>query len=411
MNILQAWPRRRIAIAGAVILGLAALAAGAWRLESGPAVETLSVQRGDLRQSVVATGRVESPRRVDIGAVVTGTVVAVPVAEGQSVSAGTLLVKLDDAEPRAAVEQARQALAQADAKLAQLRTTGLPVAGEAARQAEVNVANAERSLARTRDLFARGFVGQAALDESQRARDIAASQAAAARLQRDSQAEGGTEVRLAHAARESARAALGLAQARLDLTTIAAPVGGVLIQRSVERGGVVQPGKTLLTLSPTGETQVVVQLDEKNLPLVHLGQAALASADAYPERRFAARVAYINPAVDALRGSVEVKLAVPEPPGYLLQDMTVSVDIEAAMLTGVLTLPAEALRPGDWVMVVRSGRTVRQQLKVGARGAGRIEVIEGLAEGEAVLPAVAATPGEGQPVRVAAARAQGARRP
>ena len=314
--------------AAGVLSGVAMLAA--WRIAAGPAVPAYAVTRQDLVQTVVASGRVDSPRRVEVASPVTGLVASVPVAEGQAVAAGQLLVMLDDAEASAAVEQARHAVAQAEAKLAQLRYTALPVAGEAARASEATLANAERQLARSKELLARGFIGQAALDEAQRNRDVAASQLAAARLQRDSQSEGGTDQVLAQAALQQARAGLRLAEARLEYLSIEAPVAGVLISRSVERGNVVQPGKTLLVLSPAGEMQLVVQVDEKNLPLLRVGQAAIASADAYPAQRFAATVAYINPAVDPLRGSVQVKLSVPQPPPYLLQDMTVSVDVEVA---------------------------------------------------------------------------------
>ncbi len=78
--------------------------------------------------------------------------------------------------------------------------------------------------------------------------------------------------------------------------TIEAPVDGTLIARNVERGNVVQPGKALMVLSPAGATQLVVQIDEKNLNLLQIGQEALASADAYPGERFAARIVYMNPA-------------------------------------------------------------------------------------------------------------------
>jgi translation initiation factor RLI1 len=73
--------------------------------------------------------------------------------------------------------------------------------------------------------------------------------------------------------------------------------------------------------------QLVLQIDEKNLHLLRLNQAAVASADAYPDQKFDAELVYINPRVDPLRGSVEVKLYVPKPPAYLQQDMTVSVDL------------------------------------------------------------------------------------
>ena len=401
--------RKWIYLAVAALL-LAAVALGAWRAGAGPRVGAYAVARADLLQTVVASGRVESPRRVEIGSPVTGTVTSIPVVEGQAVAAGQLLVALDSSEPRAAVDQARFAVEQAEARLAQLGATGLPVASEGARQAEVNLANAERALARSRELFARGFIGQAALDDAQRSRDVAESQWKSARLQRDSQAEGGTEHRLARSALDQARANLRLAQARLDLATLEAPVAGVLISRNVERGAVVQPGKVLMVLSPAGETQLVVQIDEKNLQLVRLGQRALASSDAYPDRRFAAEVAYINPAVDPLRGSVEVKLAVREPPAYLLQDMTVSVDIEVERRTQVLALPADGIREGGWVLVARDGRAVRQPVKLGTRGEGRVEVADGLREGELVVPVAQAAIREGAAIRAAPIPPAGPRR-
>ena len=82
--------------------------------------------------------------------------------------------------------------------------------------------------------------------------------------------------------------------------------------------------------------------------------------------------------------------------------MTVSIDIEAARRPDALSLPCDSVREAGgqpWVMAVRDGRTVRQPVKLGLRGAGRCEVVEGLNEGEVVLPA-SATLGEGR--RVAA---------
>lgn len=374
-----------IMVAGLAACGLAIAAFATWRAAVGPTVEAYRVQRSELTQTVVASGRVESPRRVQLGSAVVGTVAEVPVGEGARVAAGDLLVALDDAEARAAQAQALSAVAQAEAKLAQVRSTSLPMAAEAARQAEATLVNAEATLRRSEELFARGFVGRAALDEARRGRDVAASQLAAARLQRDSGEAGGSEERVALAAIASARAGLAVARARLALMRIEAPAAGVLIARDVERGSVVQPGKTLIVLSPAGPTQLVIALDEKNLGLLRVGQKALASADAFPDRRFETEVAYINPAVDPLRGTVEVKLSVPHPPGYLLEDMTVSVDIEVARLAAALTVPAEAVHDEGWVLVARDGHARRQAVKVGARGSGRVELAQGVDEGELVL--------------------------
>jgi HlyD family secretion protein len=323
--------------------------------------------------------------------VTTGRVTRIPVSEGSSVRRGDVLIELEDADERAAVEQARAAVAQAEAKIRQLRELGLPAAQQSLVQAEAQAIQARRQYERSRELKEKGFVSQAALDDAKRNLDVAESQLDAARLQVKSQGPAGSEAALAQTALAQARANLGLAQAKLDETVIRAPVDGVLIGRAVEPGNVVQPGKELMALAPAGETQIVVQIDEKNLSQLRLGQRALASADAFPRERFAAELAYINPGVDPQRGSVEVKLHVPKPPEYLRQDMTVSVDIEVARRAGVVVVPADAVhdvsgaRP--WVLVIDGGRAGRRDVRVGLRGDGRVEITEGLAPGERVVPA------------------------
>ena len=399
--------RNRISM-GIIAIVLAAMIA-AWRWQAGPSVDAYRVARSPFTHTLVASGRIESPRRVEIGSSLTAAVSAIPVAEGETVGAGQLLIALDDAEARAAVEQAASTLVQAQERIRQLNETALPVAEESVRVSEANYANAQRQWERSRDLHARGFIGEAALDEAARSRDVAHSQRRSSELQRASQSRGGSDYRLAEAALAQARAGLRAAQARLDLFTIEAPQAGVLISRSVEKGNVVQPGKVLMTLAPTGATQAVVLLDERNIHAVAIGQSALVSADAYPQRRFAARVSYINPAVDASRGSVEVKLVIPEPPSYLLQDMTVSVDIEVARSAAALALPTDAIRDdassAPWVLVVRAGRAARQPVKLGTKGDARVEVVEGVAEGELVVPASARAIQEGMRLRAAAREA------
>jgi HlyD family secretion protein len=187
-----------------------------------------------------------------------------------------------------------------------------------------------------------------------------------------------------------ARANLDTAESRLSYATIAAPRDGVLITRSVERGTVVQPGKALLVLAPAGELQLVLQIDERNLGKLSLGQKAQASADAYPDRRFAAIVTYINPGVDISRATVEVKLTVADPPDYLRQDMTVSVDIEVASKDGALVLPVrsvhDALSGQPWVLGIKDGRAAKRPVKLGLRGNSHIEIVDGLGQGDVAIP-------------------------
>ena len=379
---------KKLAVGGIVAV---LLAWGAVRSFFGPSVAVDKVVRRDVVQSLVASGRVETPYRVGIGAQVVGTVAKVPVAEGDRVKAGQALIVLEAREAEALERQAEVAVAQAEARLRQLRELQLPVAGQSLRQAEVNLENARATYERNRRLHESGFIGRSALDESQRALDVAQTQVDSARKQVETARPSGSDYALAASALAQAQASLQAARARLAYTTIRAPRDGILIARDVEAGDVVQPGKSLMVLSPEGETQVVVQIDERNLARLKVGQPALASADAYPNERFKAEVVYLNPGVDPQRGTVEAKLRVAEPPAYLRQDMTVSVDIEVERHPGVLALRAEALRDlgsaKPWVLKVNGARTRRQDVALGLRGEGWAEIRAGLAENDLVVPA------------------------
>ena len=369
----------------------------------GTPVEAHRALRGDLVQTVVASGRIMTPQRVSVGAVVTGRVVRIPVTEGQIVKRGDVLIELDDNDERASAAQARSAVAQAEARVRQLREVGLPAAEQGLVQAQANLTQARRQFDRTRELKDKGFVSQAALDDAQRNLDVAASQLRAAQLQVQSNSPAGSEFAVAQTAAAQARASLGVALARLGETVIRAPVDGTLIARGVEPGNVVQPGKELMALAPSGETQIVVQIDEKNLGQLKLGQKALGSADAYPRERFSAELIYINPGIDALRGSVEVKLRVPTPPEYLRQDMTVSVDIEVARRADAVVVPADTVREANgakpWVLAVDGWHAQRRAVRLGLKGDGRIEVLEGVAPGDRLISAANAMVREGQRVR------------
>ena len=355
----------------------------------GPKTPVVSVVQRDFVQTVVASGRIESPHRVDLGVQITGTVKAIPVNEGQNVAAGEALIQLEDAELVASARQAELAVTQAQAKLRQLREVQAPLAEQALRQAQTNVDAATRTLQRNQELFSKGFIGQAALDEATRAEQITRSQFKIAQQQLNSARAGGSDTAVAEAALSQAQAGADLAHARLRYSQVLAPVAGTLIARNVEPGDAVQAGKVLMVLSPKGETQVVVQIDEKHLNLLKVGQTASVSSDAYPDQRFTAELVYINPGVDAQRGSVEVKLRVAQPPAYVRQDMTVSVDIEVAKRSQAVLVPTEAVHNLDstepWVMKVVSGKATRTPIRLGLRSQGMCEVLEGLSANDQVL--------------------------
>jgi HlyD family secretion protein len=278
----------------------------------------------------------------------------------------------------------------------------LPAAQQTLRQAKATLDNAQASFDRADQLARNGYGTKATLDEATKNLDIARTIVRTAELQVFTMSPGGSDFVMAQTQLNQSQANLTAAKVRLGYATITAPRDGILISRAVERGAVVQPGRTLLVLAPTGDIQLVLQIDEKNLGLVSLGQSAFASADAYPDKRFPATVTYINPSVEIARASVEVKLTVPDPPAYLRQDMTVSVDIEVDRHNAVVVVPSRTMHDPNsahpWVLAVRDGRAREQPVTLGLRAADKAEVTQGLAPGDLVIP-VASGVRAGQRIR------------
>lgn len=367
---------------------IAAALFGAQSALLGPELSAFKVIQKDFAQTVVASGHVENPNRIEIGAQMTGTVAKVPVREGEIVQAGQVLIELENSEMQATLQQALANLLQAQAKMRQLQEVQAPVAKNALLQASINHETSQRATLRSQELFKQGFVGQAALDEANRAEQVAKSQSLILQEQLNSVLPRGSDYFAAQANLAQAKAGIELAQAKLRYTRILAPLAGTLISRSVESGDVVQPGKVLMVLSPTGHTELIVQIDEKHLKQLKLGQAAIASADAFSTEQFPATLSYVNPGVDVQRGAVLVKLSLPHSPPYLKQDMTVSVNIEVAKKDQAVLVTTDSIHDIDkspWVQMVVNERVVHQTIQLGLQGTTYCEALKGLKPGDIVL--------------------------
>ncbi len=388
-----------------LVIALSLAAFGAIQLR-GRSVPAVAVVRHDLEQHLVASGRVMAPARIEVSMPLTGIVTDVPVREGDRVKVGDVLLQVDESEARAMVAQAEAALAQAKVRADQVRSVTAVVAGRALEQAEATYGAADKQFERLRTLFASGAATSQELEDARRALDVARAQRDAAQTSLASSSPRGVEARAAWAAASQAEAQLAAAKARLSQTRAVARADAIVLRRDVEPGFVVTPGKPLLVLSAIGETRIVLQPDERDLPLVRLGLAARVSADAFPKDSFPAAVSYIAPSVEAQRGTIEVRLRVPEPPAYLRPDMTVSVDMTVASVKDALVVPSLAVRglatPEPWTLVASGGRAERRALVLGVRGDGSVEVKSGAALGELlVMPdGTAVKPGD----RVRAAR-------
>lgn len=361
-----------------------------YRYWTGPEVALVPVSQGDLVQTIVASGHVQNPNRIDISSQITSTVASVAVKEGDAVRQGQLLVTLNDQEANAALLSARASVAIAREHLRQLTDVNAKVATHAHEQSQTNFKNAQDTLDRSNALHERGFIGQAARDDAERLMRNARAQSMITQSQSASLQAQGSEINGAQANLQLALSSLEAAKAKWAYVRIHAPRSGVLIFRNVEAGDLVLPGKQLFVLSPTGVPELVVQIDEKNMKWVRVGQVAIASADAYPDQKFNARVVFINPAVDALRGSVEIKLSVIDPPEFLTQDMTVTVDVEVAKHLAVMNIPLSAVHttaPGQaWVLRYRQGHLQKADVGLGLQDKDRVEILSGLLSSDLLAP-------------------------
>ena len=353
------------------------------------AVDVLVAKLEDVQSSVVASGRVLAPARVDAGATITGRVQKVAVREGDRVSEGQLLVQLEQAELAAAVTQARAARERARSRVESVVKLALPTARELQTQSQWNVTIAERELKRSQELLAKGFISQARVDDAERQQEVARSQLANAKSQVGAQGVHGAEAAQAQSQLAEAEAALTLAQARLGQTEVRAPAAGVVLERVIEAGDIAQPGRRVMSLALDGPARLIVQVDEKNLPLLNRGSRATAAADAFPNERFEALIAYISPGVDAARGTVELRLDIPKPPAFLKADMTVAIDIPGPLLKQALLVPADMVRQlqsdAPFVIVEREGVAARVPVRTGLHLQGRVQLTQGVAAGDRLI--------------------------
>lgn len=384
---------RKTLIRAVLALLLVAVVAGgtiAWR-QRPVDVQVIEARYSPLVRSLRFSARVETLSRVDVGSTVTGRVLRVLATEGMQVRKDDLLLELESQELSAALAQAQASRQQALARLAGLRSTGRGSVQAALAQAQAAVTAAQAEFERVQQLVAQQFLSASRLDDARRSRDVAAAQLEAARSQVQAVSDTGTDVVQAQAQLQLADAGIAAAQARLAQTRLRAPADAQVLLRQVEPGQIVQPGKALLTLALQGPTRLSAQVDERFLDQLALEQPAAVLADAYPGRRFAARVLSIAPAVDPQRGAIEVKFAlVGDAPAFLREDMTLSIEVETGRRPRALVVPVAALIVGAdptraTLRVVQDGRIEQRDVRLGLRTLGAAEVRAGLSEGDEVV--------------------------
>jgi len=312
--------KRWLMVLGAMALVAASL--GAWwrwrNHENGTLFRTAKVEKGDLVQTVNATGTVQPIKTVQVGTQVTGPVKKLYVDYNDHVQAGQVVAQIDPAAYQAKVAQDRANLQSALAAVEQVRA---------------KLTQAEKELQRSRELVSRNLISQSDLDGAVADRDSLAAQ-----------------LKLAQAGVEQARAALTLSQTNLDYTTIKSPVDGVVVARNVDEGQTVVASFASQTLfviaADLKQMQVESSIPEADIGKIRAGQPVAFSVDAYGEEKFQGTVSQVRIAATIQQNVVTypVIISAPNPDEKLLPSLTASVSIEVARHEKVLRVPNAALR-------------------------------------------------------------------
>lgn len=341
---------KRVTIWGAILV-LALLLLGAlawWWKDRAPEVHyrTAPVERGPLRATVSAAGTVTAVSQVQVGSQVSGQIKEVLVDFNTEVREGQLLARLDPQSFEHRVRQAQADLEAARAFVLNAQAAALAAQASAGR-ATVELQQAERDLARNRDLVAQNFISPAELERTQSTVNALREALKVAEAQRNvAQAQ----VRSAEATVRQREAQL--AQARVDLrrTEIRSPVDGIVIKRSIELGQTVaaslQAPELFVIARNLDDMQVEVPVDEADIGRVRAGQEAQFTVDAFPGQRFQGRVRQVRKAATNTQNVITytVVVAFDNKGGRLLPGMTANVRIVTDERTDVLKVPNAALR-------------------------------------------------------------------
>lgn len=404
------WARRIIlgGIALFVLLGAGAM----WWKSANAAVPVETVRLTTASASAAAddvvlnaTGYVVAAHKIQVASKVVGKVAWIGVEKGDKVKEGQVLVRLEDDEYRAQLQQTRGNLASLEARLAELQTGSRPeeiaVALANVKQAEAELENARINLERTRQLVRDGVFAKQMLDDAEAG--FRSREARVRSLERTYElVRIGPRREVIDAVKgqiEQARGAVAFAETQLANTVIRAPVNGTILERIVERGEFVTTGFVgdrgakgfVVSLADLNDLEVELDVSQSDFnKLRGLGQKARITVDAYPGRSWDGSIYQIAPEADRQKATVQVKVKVANPDEFLRPEMNATVAFlsgeKAAAATEAPTLyvPAGAVRDGQ-VFVVLNERAVARKVRTGASSSRGLRVEEGLFGGEDVV--------------------------
>ncbi|MGE0865649.1 MAG: efflux RND transporter periplasmic adaptor subunit, partial [Vicinamibacterales bacterium] len=320
-----------------VLLGLAVVAAGAgvwyWQRDTTEVtVNTVPVTRGDIIDTVGATGTVQAVTTVQVGSQVSGNIEWLGADFNSIVRKGQVIARLDPSLFDAQLRQVQANLSQARANLTR--------ANSELDRAKVQLTDAQQKHARAIELASKSLIAQSDLDAAKIAVDTATAGVASQQA----------SVTQARAAVTQAEASVNQSQVNRDHTIIAAPIDGIVTQRSVDVGQTVAASMSAPTLfviaADLTEMQVNANIDEADVGRIRPGQHVTFRVDAYPTDNFEGTVTQIRlqPVVVQNVTTYGTVITVPNKQLKLKPGMTANVKIEINKRLNALRIPNAALR-------------------------------------------------------------------
>jgi HlyD family secretion protein len=363
-------------------------------------VEVQPAQKRDVfRSYVTASGELVAARYADIGSSVMGRITSLPVAEGDPVRRGQTLATIDSVQAQAELEAVGQLVMALETE-EEAAQQGVRAAGSRLAAAQAAQRENRRALERAEQLFARGALPQAELDLARLALESGQAEvtAAEADLYRSERA-------VAAAARRTnqARAQMQGARDIFQKSEIRSPMNGVVSRLRVREGEMVvigiqnQPGTTLMTISDLADMNAEIRVAEAEILRIRQGQPALVTLDAVADRRFQGRVVEIGTSALPVAGTgaaareFRVVVALEEPNPDLRPGLTCDADILTNELTGVVTVPLQAvvireIRGAEKTGVFVFDGGFARFIPVNAGIIGGLDItVEGVGEGDPVI--------------------------
>src|SRR5947209_989490 len=323
------------ALIGLLIVAAVGAGVGAYYIKRGgpePQIVTSPITRGDIVDTVGATGTLQAVPTVQVGSQVSGNIAWLGADFNSIVRKGQVIARLDASLFEAQLQQARANLSQTQANLTKAESD--------LEQRKVQLQDAQQKYTRAKELAARSLLPQSDLDSAKVAVDMA--QAALASQQ--------ATVTQARAAVSQSQASVNQNQVNLDHTVITASIDGIVIQRNVDVGQTVAASMQAPTLfiiaADLTKMQVNANIDEADVGRIRPGQAVTFRVDAYPTEEFQGNVAQIRlqPVVVQNVTTYGTIINVPNDDLKLKPGMTANLKVQIAKRTDVLRVPNAALR-------------------------------------------------------------------